>query len=122
MDCKYCKFDCVKNGFDRKLNQRYLCLNCRRTFISVELDSVKLMREKRIVLHLILAGCSEADIAEEMEISKQLVITWCNLYLKNRKKLIVRTQKIAVSNLVTIFRGIEKSRISYLNYPRKRRF
>ena len=124
MGCLYCKGDCVKYGAYADGKQRYKCKKCNKTFSVSTIESFSNEKDKRLVLHLILAGCSKSEIATELGIEEKTIEKWINLHLRGRYTYLPRKPLLAIATLLTIYRAIEKSRISKINLrkPRRRRF
>jgi transposase-like protein len=119
MDCIYCLGEIVKYGRYNGIKQRYKCLKCQKTFGDAAIENFKTLRNKRLVLHLILAGCNKSEISAELEIEESIIDKWTKSYLKNTKQIVPAKPLLAVRTLITIYMAIEKSRISKLHYYRK---
>lgn len=120
--CIYCNGSCYKNGFDRKHKQRYRCKEkrCRRSFTKTTKENLEKLNDKRVVLHLILAGCKISEITDNLNIKESTVKKWIHLHLKNVAKIAPPEPLISFDYLIRIYRGIEKKRISNLvRTPRK---
>ena len=121
MKCIYCNDGCVKNGIDRKGNQRYKCQNCKKTFTISTKRNLADLNKKRVVLHLILAGCEISDISEGLEISEQKIKKWKNLHLKNMEAYLPTKPLLNINTLIRIYQAIEKSRIAEYIFRNKRK-
>lgn len=124
MHCIFCKsaYPCVKNGRDRKGVQRYKCQNCKRTFTGETKEYIIASKKKRLVLHLILAGCEAIDIAVELGIAEKFIKRWKKLYLKELTEILPDQPLLAIHTLITIYKAIEKNRIAVMHIRRKNKF
>jgi transposase-like protein len=124
MQCIFCKskYPCVKNGTDRKGIQRYKCQDCKKTFTNVTRLNLKVSNNKRLVLHLILAGCELTEIAERLEIPQRVVKGWKKLHLKEVNEILPVQPLLSTHTLSVIYKAIEKKRIAAINIIKRRRF
>ncbi len=122
MNCIYCKAKCVKFGLYNNSKQRYKCKKCSKTFSDGTIDNFKVGKKKRLILHLILAGCHTKHIAEELEIEEKTIKKWKNSYFRSLNDILPVGPLLAIGTLKTIYSGIEKSRISKLHSLRPRWF
>ncbi len=118
MTCLFCKGKSVKYGLYKNNIQRYKCLGCNKTFSETTITNVHLETNIRLVLHLILAGCSTLDIADELGLEEKIVIKWKKLYIKSVKNFLPAQPLLTIRTLISIYRGIENSSISKLNINR----
>lgn len=118
MNCidRKCNGDIVKNGLDRNLRQRFICKTCGKTFSLNTGESDKLKSQKRIVLHLLLAGCEIKDISEELDIEQTTLINWKQKYLG--KEINPSKALLSIHTLLKIFRALEKRRVAKIVTPR----
>jgi transposase-like protein/IS1 family transposase len=65
--CHNCRSECKRKGYDRKRNQRYQCLQCKKTFLEPRekpLDGMYLPVDKAsIILNMLLEGNSVASVS-----------------------------------------------------------
>lgn len=115
MDCLYCKSKCVKYGEYGKNIQRYKCGKCKRTFSSKTIEKVNTEKSKRLVFHLVLAGCSTNDIASELKIDKKNIENWINRHFRGQYTFLPQKPLMAIRTLMVIYKAIEKSRFAKLN-------
>ena len=122
MKCVFCKGNCVKNGFDRKHSQRFKCQKCKKTFTKDTQKKLLEVNDKRVVLHLILAGCKTDKIAENLGIPTKSITKWKKLHLRGLNEILPTNSLLFIETLIRIYRGIEKKRVSSLVYNRMKRF
>lgn len=119
MKCIFCKSNCVKNGHDRKLNQRFKCQECKKTFTKETQQNILISKKRRVALHLILAGCKFEEIAENLKIPVKTIKKWQNTHLKGISEILPSSPLLWIGSLIPIYNAIEKSKISKLNYRRR---
>lgn len=121
MTCLYCKGRCVKNGPYSKTKQRYQCKSkkCKRTFSDSTIEKFKTGKNKRFVLHLILAGCSNQGIAEELEMDEKIIIKWRKIYFRRLNELLPDKPSLTIPKLKVKYERMERSRITKFNHHRK---
>lgn len=121
LPCIVCKGGSYKNGFDRNNEQRYKCAekSCGKSFTKTTIKNLNDLDNKRVVLHLLLAGCKIPEIAEKLNIKKSIIKGWMNTYLKELSKIVPGESLLSLRDLITIYRGIEKGRISKLFFQNR---
>ena len=119
MNCISCNNNCVKNGLDRKGNQRFKCQECKKTFTKETKQKLHILKDKRVVLHLILAGCKSEEIAENLGIPANTITKWGKFHLRGLPEILPSKSLLWIETLIRIYRGIEKSKISTLIYKRR---
>lgn len=115
MVCIYCKGETVKYGVYSETKQRFKCLQCKKTFGEGTIANGMMGDKKRLTLHLILAGCNKVEICTELEIEERIVDKWQKKYLRALNEIVPSKPLLAVKTLLTIYKAIEKSRISKIN-------
>lgn len=117
MNCIFCLGDTVRNGKDRQGRQRFKCCqnHCGKSFTLIS-NSPTIISKKRLTIHLLVAGCDISDIATKLELEERLVKIWKEKYLSNLSAIKPREPLLSINTLLTIFKAIEKKRISKLNY------
>jgi transposase-like protein len=118
MTCLYCKGKCVKNGLFCRSKQRYKCSNCNITFSDSTIENDNNKKKIRLVLHLILAGCINRDIASELEMEEKIIKNWRKLYFRKLKKLLPVKPSLTIDRLKGIYERIEKFRPTKFNRSR----
>lgn len=118
MNCLYCAKACVKYGLYGRSNQRYKCVKCNRTFSDVTISNFNTEKSKRVVFHLLLAGCTKKDIAYHLEIDARTIKKWIIRHWKDQKGFVPDKPLLSINTLIGIYQGIEKSRITKFNYRR----
>jgi transposase-like protein/IS1 family transposase len=104
MTCHNCKIEAKKFGKDRKGNQRYRCIQCRKTFQELKeklLGNMYLTEEKALlVLSMLLEGNSIRSIGRITGVEKKTVLTLLTLAGERCEKLMNRKIKgIAVKDV-----------------------
>ena len=125
MKCIFCKYKyayVVKNGRDRKGKQRYKCDNCKKTFTNSTMQNFIDLKSKRLVLHLILAGCKTDEIAYELKIAEKKIRSWQKSHLKNLYEVLPNKPLLSISTLIIIYKAIERKRIAAINDREFRRY
>jgi transposase-like protein len=118
MECIFCKTKysyVVKNGRDRMGKQRYKCDNCKKTFTSATIQNFIELKSKRLVLHLILAGCKTYEIAQELKIPERKINGWKKLHLKELSAILPEQPLLSIITLSFIYKAIEKRRIAAIH-------
>ncbi len=87
--CIYCKGVCCKNGHGRNGEQRYKCIEkkCGRSFTQNTENELKSNNQKRVVLHLVLAGCKVSDVSTQLNIKRTIIKKWIHFHLKDAKNI-----------------------------------
>src|SRR5579884_2322010 len=87
MTCHNCKIEAQKFGKDRKGNQRFRCLKCRKTFQEYRerpLDNMRLSLDRALmVLHMLCEGSSIRSIERITGVNKETILAL--LVLAGRK-------------------------------------
>ena len=107
--CLYCNRSCVKFGLYGKTKQRYKCFVCNKTFSEVTIKKSKNEKNIRLVLHLLLAGCTNRDIAQKLKIKEKIIKKWRKLYFKVGRQFLPREPLLEIRKLIGIYNRIEKS-------------
>jgi transposase-like protein len=118
MKCIFCKGNCVKNGLDRKFSQRFKCQECKKTFTKDTQKKLLEVKDKRVVIHLILAGYGADEIAECLGLRVYTISKWKKLHLKGLSEILPPKPLLYLDSLIRIYKGIEKSKISRLHLRR----
>lgn len=114
MKCLFCEGKAIKNGLYNDHIQRYKCLDCNKTFSERTIDTVNSENNIRLVLHLILSGCSTVDIARELILEEKVIKKWKKLYIKGIRNFVPNKPLLKIQTLIFIYREIEDSRIPKL--------
>jgi transposase-like protein len=112
MTCLYCKGRSVKFGVYNKGKQRYKCLKCGKTFSDGTVENTNAAKHKRLVFHLILAGCGRKEIAKLLSLEEKTIQKWLNTHFRGIKEFLPAKPLLRIGTLKTIYSGIEKSRIA----------
>ena len=109
MKCLYCKGRSVKNGLFSINKQRYKCLNCDRYFSDVTIENRNNKKPILLVLHLILAGCSNWSIHYELGIDEKIIKKWRKIYFKVGRRFLPPEPLLPIRKLIAVYEKIEKS-------------
>ncbi|UEG49366.1 hypothetical protein LK994_12060 [Ferruginibacter lapsinanis] len=80
-----------------------------------------MLKHKRVVLHLILAGCKESEIAEYFEIRESLIKSWKKTHFRELQEILPNQSLLYINTLAQIYNAIEKSRIASLHNKRHKK-